>query len=86
MKLLEEKKNNTVHDRRPIVIEQKQRLTYVTGLAGVSLWTGAVVLVWFGVHAGSSVDTRLVATAVIQIWMQPHIKRHRDINSAPSVS
>ncbi len=45
-------------------------LTYVTVLAGVSLWTGAVVLVWFSVHAGSPVDTRLVATTVIQIWKQ----------------
>lgn len=40
-------------------------LGYFTGLAGVSLRTGAVVLIRFGVHAGSSIDTRLVATAVI---------------------
>lgn len=48
-------------------------LTYLTGLAGVSLRTGAVVLVGFGVHAGPSIDTRLVATAVIQIWRKTHI-------------
>lgn len=44
-------------------------LSYLAGLAGVSLWTGAVVLVWFCVHAGSSIDTRLVATTVIQIFI-----------------
>lgn len=44
-------------------------LGYVAVLAGVSLRTGAVVLVWLGVHAGSSVDTRLVAAAVIQIFI-----------------
>lgn len=44
-------------------------LGYLTGLARVSWWTGAVVLIWFGVHAGSSVDTRMVATAVIQIFI-----------------
>lgn len=43
-------------------------LTYLAVLAGVALRTGAVVLVWLSVHAGSSVDTRLMAAAVIQIW------------------
>lgn len=44
-------------------------LGYLTGLARVSRWTGAAVLVWFGVHAGSSVDARMVATAVVQIFI-----------------
>lgn len=46
-------------------------LTYLAGLAGVALRTGAVVLIWLSVHASSSVDTRLVATTVIQIWRRP---------------
>lgn len=45
----------------------KHRLTHLAGLAGVSWWTCAVVHVWFRVHAGSPVDTRMMATAVIQI-------------------
>ena len=45
-------------------------LTYVTGLARVSRRTGAVVLVGLGVHAGSSVQTGMVAAAVVQIWRQ----------------
>lgn len=42
-------------------------LTYLTVDSGVARWTGAVVLVRFGVHAGPSVDAGLVVAAVIQI-------------------
>ena len=43
-------------------------LTDLAGLAGVAVWTGAVVLVRLGVHAGASVDARLVSAAVVEIW------------------
>lgn len=44
-------------------------LGYLTGLSRVALRTGAVVLIRLSVHASSSVDTRLVATTVIQIFI-----------------
>ena len=43
-------------------------LTDVAGLAGVAVRTGAVVLVRLRVHAGASVDARLVSAAVVEIW------------------
>lgn len=44
-------------------------LSYLTVLSREALWTGTVVLIWLGVHTGSSVNTRLMATAVIQIFI-----------------
>lgn len=45
-------------------------LTNVAGLARESLRTGTEVLVWPRVHAGSTVNARLVAAAVVQICKQ----------------
>lgn len=44
-------------------------LSYLTGFSRVAQWTGAVIFIWFCVHAGSSVDTRLMATTVVQIFI-----------------
>lgn len=46
------------------------RLTDLTGLPGVAVGTGAVVLVRLRVHAGSSVPAGSVGPAVVQIWKQ----------------
>lgn len=44
-------------------------LGYLTVPSGEALWTGTVIQVWFRVHAGSSVDARLVTTAVIEVFL-----------------
>lgn len=54
-------------------------LTYLTVLSREALWTGTVVLIWLGVHTGSSVNTRLMATAVIQIWSKNSREMHSEV-------
>lgn len=44
-------------------------LSDLTGLSREAVRTGAVVLVRLGVHAGSTVDAGLVATAVVKIFI-----------------
>lgn len=44
-------------------------LGYLTGFSRVAQWTGAVIFIWFCVHAGSSIDTWLMATTVVQIFI-----------------
>lgn len=44
-------------------------LGYLTVPSGEALWTGTVIQVWFRVHAGSSVDARLVTAAVIEVFL-----------------
>lgn len=41
----------------------------LAGFARVALWTSAEEFIWLCVHTGSSVHTRLVATAVVQIFI-----------------
>lgn len=54
-------------------------LTYLTVLSREALWTGTVVLIWLGVHTSSSVNTRLMATAVIQIWSKNSKEMHSEV-------
>lgn len=54
-------------------------LTYLTVLSREALWTGTVVLIRLGVHTSSSVNTRLMATAVIQIWSKNSEEMHSEV-------
>lgn len=54
-------------------------LTDLAVLAGVAVWTGAVVLVGLGVHAGSSVPAGPVGATVVEICGEqtPFVGRRR---------